>query len=55
MAKQFQGSKKKARRAAYIERQKNRERQSKLRCEYDEAMLSGNIEDMARVMGIKLK
>ena len=55
MNKQFQGSKKKARKAAYLERQKIRERKAKLRCEYDEAMSSGNMKDMARVMGIKLK
>jgi len=55
MNKQFQGSKKKSRRKQFAERESKR-RQDRLRSlKYTEAVNSGNIEEMANAMGIKLK
>jgi hypothetical protein len=55
MRKQFQGSKKKARKKAYFERETKRAGKRFDRLMYDKAMKSGNIEEMAKAMGVKLK
>jgi len=49
MKKQFQGSKKKARRAAYLERQEERKKRATLRLNPED-----DIETMASKLGIKL-
>ena len=55
MNKQYQGSKKKARKKAYLERQERKQKDIEKRRIYYEAMNSGNIEQIADAMGIRLK
>jgi hypothetical protein len=52
MNKQFQGSKKKARKAGYLKRQAARIQKLGRN---DKLVGGGNIEEMAEAMGIKLK
>jgi hypothetical protein len=53
--RQFQGSKKKARKKAWLDRSSKRAGYKLDRIAYDKAIESGNIEDMAKAMGVKLK
>ena len=55
MNKQFQGSKKKGRKKKWFEREAKRAGQRLDRIACDKAMESGGIEEMAKVMGIKLR
>jgi len=55
MNKQFQGSKKKARKKLFLQRQARRNEAKKKHLEYIEALNSGDIEQMADVMGVRLK
>jgi len=50
-----QGSKKKARKAAFLERQAMRESRRQSQRRYIDARNSGNIEEMADAMGVKLR
>jgi hypothetical protein len=52
MNKQFQGSKKKARKMNFLKRQLRREGEKQ---KFQRAMESGSIEEMASVMGVKLR
>lgn len=49
------GSKKKARKAAFLDREAKRNSVKLKRSRYIDAINSGNIETMANAMGIKLK
>ena len=48
-------SKKKKRREAWLKREAMRNQKRELNKRYNEAMRSGNIEEMAAAMGVKLK
>lgn len=48
-------SKKKKRREAWLKREAKRNQKRELNKRYNEAMRSGNIEEMAAAMGVKLK
>jgi hypothetical protein len=54
MKKQFQGSKKKARKLAYENRQLKKFMEKQKRQHLQDAIDSGNIEEMASAMGVKL-
>ncbi|MHB8362431.1 MAG: hypothetical protein ACYDBX_02325 [Patescibacteria group bacterium] len=49
------GSKKKKRYAEYLQREAKREQLKKQKDRYNEIMRKGNIEEMATIMGIRLK
>ena len=55
MSKQFQGSKKKGRDADFAKRKEKRDKEELRIKAYNTVMETGNISDMARVMGIKLE
>lgn len=55
MNKQFQGSKKKGRKKLWLDREAKRAARRFDCMAYIKAMESGNIEEVARVMGTKLK
>ena len=53
--KQFQGSKKKARKLAYLERQKKKQKAGMDWKRLNEAWAEGGIEAAAKVLGVRLK
>ncbi len=55
MNKQFQGNKKRGRDNSFAKRKAKREKEELRIKAYNAVMETGNIEDMARVMGVKLK
>jgi hypothetical protein len=55
MNKQFQGSKKKARKAAYLIRKAERDKRKNFWPSVHKAMEEGGIEAAAKIMGVKLK
>jgi hypothetical protein len=55
MNKQFQGSKKKARKAAYLERQTAKQHKRVHYMQLQKALEEKDIEESARLMGIRLK
>lgn len=55
LRKAFQGSKKKARKKAFLTRKKIRDHEVKKQIRYQEAKSNGDIETMAALLGVKLK
>jgi galactokinase len=52
--KRFQGSKKKARRRAYVEREGKRSLKMLHRVAFEKARKDGDLETMANLMGVRL-
>ena len=55
MSREFQGSKKKARKKAFLERKVQKEHEIKNQLRYNQVMSEGNIEEIALLMRGKLK
>lgn len=55
MTKLGQGSKKKARKAAYLKRKEKRQAEADMKMRFFGALSEGNIEETARLMGVRLK